>query len=217
MKIVVLGATGALGGHVVRQALQRGDNVVAYVRKAGNLQPHDSLQVVEGELTDSVRLAKAMEGAGAIISCIGVPLGLGNMSGVDLMQRTLPNIVTATKSAGVPRFVLTSAFGVGDTANKASGFARLIYKTIAGSIFTDKAIAETKLPSSGLNWTIIYPVQLHEADSIPSTSVRPVETVGRIPGLPKLPFANVATVLLDLAADQGRSGQRLIVGGLVLA
>jgi uncharacterized protein YbjT (DUF2867 family) len=42
MKLVVLGATGALGSHVIRQALGAGHEVTAYVRDARKLSASES-------------------------------------------------------------------------------------------------------------------------------------------------------------------------------
>ncbi len=59
---------------------------------------------------------------------------------------------------GEPRCaVLVSAFGAGDTAEKASGFARLIYRTVFGKFFADKAASDAMLTASGLDHTIVYP------------------------------------------------------------
>jgi Zn/Cd-binding protein ZinT len=60
--------------------------------------------------------------------------------------------------------VLVSAFGAGDTAAKASGFARLVYRTVLKGFLADKAVAERALSESGLNWTTVYPA-LRSPDS----------------------------------------------------
>ena len=53
MKLTVFGATGGVGRHVVTQALDRGDQVTAYVRNPAKLDiGHPELTVIAGELTD---------------------------------------------------------------------------------------------------------------------------------------------------------------------
>jgi len=72
------------------------------------------------------------------------------------MQLTLPNVIDAVKQANAGRLVLVSAFGAGDTAEKAT-VARLIYRTVLGKFFRDMAASDEVLMKSGLDYTIVYP------------------------------------------------------------
>ncbi|MBK3569153.1 NAD(P)-dependent oxidoreductase [Streptomyces sp. MBT62] len=209
MKIVVLGATGNIGSHVVKEALSQGYEVVAYVRDPDAVRPQSGLTVVRGSLDDRAALAKAFVGSDAVLSAIGVALRAKKP--IDLMQRTLPVITAAAKDAGVERFVLVSAFGVGDTAAKASFLGRLVYKTVVAAIFKDKELSEQGLSVSGLNWTIVHPVNLKEAPAAPAAAVKRLDQVAKVPGLPTLPFANVARALVEIAGDRDLAGQRVLV------
>ncbi|MFI1031590.1 NAD(P)-dependent oxidoreductase [Streptomyces sp. NPDC020951] len=209
MKIVVLGATGNIGSHVVKEALSQGHEVVAYVRNPDAVQRQAGVTVVQGSLDDRAALAKAFVGSDAVISAIGVALRAKKP--VDLMQRTLPVVTAAARDAGVERFVLVSAFGVGDTAAKASFLGRLVYRTVVAAIFKDKELSEESLPASGLNWTTVHPVNLKEAPAAPAATVKRLDRVAKVPGLPTLPFANVARALVEIAGDRGLAGQRLLV------
>jgi hypothetical protein len=75
----------------------------------------------------------------------------------------------------------------------------------------DKARAESALPRSGLNWTTVYPVILDDAPRNAHVTAQSLATVDHVPGLPKVPRGNVADILLDLAADRDRSGERILV------
>lgn len=211
MKIVVLGATGAVGSRLVQQASDAGHEVIAYVRRPQAIQPRDSLAIVQGSLNDVQAMEIAFSGADAVISCIGLPLSFANLRHADLMQHVLPPITKAARKARVDRFVLLSAFGVGDTAAKASGFARLLYSTVTAAIFKDKERSERILPNSQLNWTTLYAVSLHDRPPVASVAVKPLNDVEKVPGLPTLPFANVATTLLELASKNNLSGQRMLI------
>jgi len=112
----------------------------------------------------------------------------------------------------VSRIVLISAFGAGDTAKKASGFARLIYRTALAKFFADKAASDKLLQASGLEWTIVYPVNLKDAPALPEGAVvKPLNEVGKVPGLPTLPFDNAATALVDIVTSRDAVGQRLLI------
>ncbi|MFE2963700.1 NAD(P)-dependent oxidoreductase [Streptomyces sp. NPDC059340] len=209
MKIVVLGATGNIGSHVVKEGLSQGHEVVAYVRNPDAVQPRSGLTVVRGSLDDRAAMAKAFAGSDAVISAVGVALRAKKP--IDLMRRTLPVVTAAAQDAGVERFVLVSAFGVGDTVAKASFLGQLVYKTVVAAIFKDKELSEKSLPVSGLNWTIVHPVNLKEAPAAPAATVKRLDQVGKVPGLPTLPFANVARALVEIAGDRGLAGQRMLV------
>jgi len=211
MRIVVLGATGLTGVEVVKQALAAGHKVVAYVRRPDDVEPRPGLDIVAGQLEDVEAMTSAFQGSDAVICCVGPKLDLRTIRRVDLMQRVLPLIITAMKGADVDRLVLMSAFGVGDTADKASLFARLVYRATMSGIYGDKARAESALPESGLNWTTVYPVILSDAPASNAVTAQPLQTIDKVPGLPKVSRADVAAILLDLAADQTRSGERVLI------
>ncbi len=211
MRIVVLGATGATGQEVVNQALAAGHIVVAYVRRPEVVEPRPRLEVMAGQLDEVEAMQSAFEGADAVICCVGPKLDARTLRKADLMQRSLPSIIAAMKNARVDRLVLVSAFGVGDTAAKASPVARLIYRSTMSGIYGDKARSEAALPTSGLNWTTVYPVILNDAPKSDAVTAQLLAAVDKVPGLPKVSRANVAAILLDLAADQNQSGERILI------
>lgn len=72
MRVLVLGGTGSIGRHVVRQALQAGHNVVALVRdpaRAATLLPED-VTLVQGDLTTGAGVIRAVDGIDAIVSTL---------------------------------------------------------------------------------------------------------------------------------------------------
>src|SRR6266511_1706772 len=73
MKVTVFGATGRIGGDVVRQALDAGHKVTAVVRDPARFDVnHPALEVVAVPgLTDPETLRPALEGSDAAISGVG--------------------------------------------------------------------------------------------------------------------------------------------------
>lgn len=206
MKIVVLGATGATGRLVTEQALERGDEVVAYVRNAQGIRDRPGLRIAVGQLSDTPALQAAVAGSDAVLVC----LGTNEKKNVDLMQKSVPLIIKALKGADVLRLVLMSAYGVGETARTASFVARIAYKTLVAPVYQDKERSEALLPGSGLKWTGVYPVILTDGP-LADVEVRPMAQVSKVSGLPKVSRASVARVMLDAARNDRTIGQKLLV------
>jgi uncharacterized protein YbjT (DUF2867 family) len=210
MRVVVLGATGGTGRLLVEQAIDRGHEVVAYVRRPDAQPPRPGLDVVGGQLTDEPALTAAMAGAGAVLCAIG-PTGVKDLLGTDLMRRSLPVVAAAMTAAGVRRLVLLSAYGVGDTARSASVTARLTFRTAVRALYRDKREAEERLAATGLDVTTVYPTMLTNGETGEAPVVRDATTVAHVSGMPKVPRAALATAMLDAAEDPSTVGRRLIV------
>ena len=210
MRLVVLGATGATGRLLVDQALERGHEVLAYVRRPDALTERPGLTVVGGELTDRPALTTALAGADAVLVAIG-PTGVRGLIGADLMQRTLPVVSAAMAAAGVRRMVLLSAYGVGDTAASASPVAKLAFGTAVRSLYRDKKLAEAQLAATGLDVTTVYPTALSNSPATDSVDVRDLGTVAHVNGMPTISRAAVARAMLDAVEDPATVGVRLLV------
>jgi putative NADH-flavin reductase len=72
MKLVIFGATGRTGVHLVKQALAAGHSVTALVRTPAKLTlQHERLTVLQGDAQDAAKVAQAVAGAEAVISVLG--------------------------------------------------------------------------------------------------------------------------------------------------
>jgi uncharacterized protein len=71
-RVIILGATGALGRHVLRQAVAAGHDVTVFVRTPSKLLPdvRDRVSVHAGDLSTHVPL-DLIRGQDALISCAG--------------------------------------------------------------------------------------------------------------------------------------------------
>lgn len=138
MRFFVLGATGSTGGLFVDDALAAGNEVVAYVRRASKLAPRDGLKTVEGDVLDPGELAEVMRGSDAVVSMLG--LSSANPNGFS--EKAVNAITAAAERSGTKRVLIMSAFGVGESADKASGLARLMYNAGGKAIYADKAAGE---------------------------------------------------------------------------
>ncbi|OJH42503.1 NAD(P)H-binding protein [Cystobacter ferrugineus] len=71
--------------------------------------------------------------------------------------------------------------------------------------------AERCLLDTHVSWTAVYPVSLRNGKTSATVTVKPLDEVGSVPGLPVISYADVARVLLELAGDRARAGQRLLI------
>jgi len=112
MKIAVTGATGLLGGHVVRAALADGHEVTAIVRSTGSeaLRGLDVKQVRAG-LEDVTRLTSAMKGVDGLVHCAAVyAFGAEHAAEVGRVNAGgTKSVIEAAALAGVAKVVVTTS------------------------------------------------------------------------------------------------------------
>ena len=123
MKILVTGASGFTGSHVVQAAIADGMEVIAYVRKSSDLSrlKHTNPTLVYGDIVNSTELQNVLKGVNAIIHTAAyVDLGIVDekeMFSVNVVGTQ--NLLDAALDAGVHRFVHCSTIGIfGDPAGE---------------------------------------------------------------------------------------------------
>jgi uncharacterized protein YbjT (DUF2867 family) len=206
MKFLVLGATGRTGVPFVKKALDQGHQVTALVRRAdATVDPR--AQIVSGDVTDAAVIATAAQGHDAVISTLGVK---NVRETPTLIADTVRAVIASAKTSGVDRFVIVSAFGVGDSLAKASFLAGLIFRTALRKKYADKAASEVLLRASDLKWTLEYPGALNDRDGSRYTAVA-LEDVTKLPILPSASRANVADFLLHSAVEDTFIRQTVVV------
>jgi len=200
MKLTVFGATGGIGGHVVRQALDAGHEVTAVVRDPSRLgiDGDGRLEVVRADLTDARSLRPALAGRDAVLS------GLGARSRKDagVAARLTRTVLDAMEAAEVRRLVVVSAAPVGPEPD--DGFLdrgmRAIVSKVLRDVYDDLRAMEAALAGSATDWTVVRPPRLQDK---PLTG-RYRTVVGGFP--PRGRFigrADVAHAMLALTEDPG--------------
>jgi len=203
VKLLVVGATGPTGQQVVRQALDLGHDVTAFVRDPAKLPiAGGALEVVTGTLPDSEQtLTGALRGRDAVISSLGVRSAFRAQG---LIEKSMRVLVPAMQREGVRRLVVVSAFGVGDSRRDAPLLPRIMYRLLLGDIFADKLAGEDVVRASGLDWTFLYPTLLTDA---PRTGrYRAAERL-ELHGMPRISRADVADFALRILNDRAWLGK----------
>jgi uncharacterized protein YbjT (DUF2867 family) len=161
MKLTVFGATGGIGGQVVRQALDAGASVTAVVRDPARLGVrHPRLEVVTvAALDDSERLLPAVAGRDAVISGVGPR----RRRDAGIAAPATRAILRAVESAGVRRFVAVSAVPVGPVPPGDSLGNRVMLPLIGRllhAVYADLAEMEDDIRRSDTDWTVVRPPRL---------------------------------------------------------
>ena len=113
--ILVCGATGELGGRIVRRLRDSGVGVRALVRPASHSEPLRELgaEIVSGDFRDRASLERAVTGARAVVSTVTVIARLfagekgASFHDVDLVGHR--HLIAAAEGADVGRFLFVSA------------------------------------------------------------------------------------------------------------
>ena len=159
MKLVVFGSTGNTGRQLLTQALERSHQVTAFARDPRQIAlTSPQLETLRGDALDGEAVRKAVSGADAVISVLGVRLG---QAPGTVRSRGTYHIVAALLAAGVPRFLSVSTIGVGDSRQRLSFLARSILPKIIGRDRLQEAQEqEAIIQRSNLEWTILRPPRL---------------------------------------------------------
>lgn len=145
MKVLVTGATGFVGTHVVNALLRRGHNVAVLARNPDRARSRYNRPVerLRGDLADPATLARTVGGRDAVIHLVGI-IHETRTQTFDLVHRVaVENVVASMKAAGLRRLLHMSAMGT--SSDSPSEYGR------------SKAAGEAVVRESGLDWTIFRP------------------------------------------------------------
>jgi len=197
LQFVVLGATGGTGREIIRQAMDRGHSVTAFVRSSDRLKHlANRIAIQRGDLLNSDQLETVIRGHDAVLSGFGprVPVSKAD---AHLLEQFAMALCTAMSRAGVKRVVVESvAFLFKDSIfPPAYLLGRLLFpRTVADASAMERIFAE-----SDLDWTMVRPPELTDKPYTGNYRVRE----GHLPRLGfKISRADVADFMIQVAEKQ---------------
>jgi len=111
LKYDVFGASGGTGIEIVKQALEAGHFVTAFVRNPAKLNiQHVNLTVFQGNVIDVAAVEKAVARHEAVINVVGPT----HPPVAGMMETAAKNILAGMNKAGIRRLVSTTDAGVRD-------------------------------------------------------------------------------------------------------
>lgn len=151
--VLVAGATGRTGQHVVEQLLEQGRAVRVLSRSEEGARSlfGDRVQVVQGDVREPATLGPAVAGARYVVWAVGSNSRSDPSNSPEAVDyRGVKNLVEAAVAAGgVGHFVLVSSRGVAEPTHPLNRFAN--------NILLWKGLGENALRFSGLPYTIVRP------------------------------------------------------------
>jgi uncharacterized protein YbjT (DUF2867 family) len=198
MHLAVSGASGKTGWRVVQEALAHGHRVTAIVRP-GSVLPEglEGAAVVRLNLADAPALQQALRGCDALVIATGARPSIDLAAPLKVDAFGVRQQIRACQAVGVKRLVLVSSLCAGLWLHPLNLF---------GLILVWKRLGEQWLEQSGLDWTVIRPGGLKEAeDNLAAQQVYYSAADQQQEGsIPRRLVARVCLEALETPASSGR-------------
>ena len=193
-RVLIIGATGGTGRHLVSQALDLGYAVTALVRNPARLQVHHPrLTVVPGDVLDPASVDAAMRGQEAVLCALGHKRWF---QPTRILSEGTRNILKSMETHRVPRLVCETSLGIGDSAGRMGlYYTFFVIPLILPFYFWDKTRQERLIAASGVEWVIVRPGVLTNGArrGAPRHGLR----VGNFLWTVRIPRADVADFMLQ--------------------
>jgi putative NADH-flavin reductase len=170
MRIALFGAHGGTGLLLTRQALDSGHTVVAVTRRPATFPlEHPGLRVTAADVRDPEAVAGAVAGVDAVLSTLGVPF---TRKPVTVYSAGVASIVAGMERHRVARIVVVSSAATEPRPHAEGGFLLnrvmqpLVTATIGRTTYADMRRMESFLVGTDLDWTVVRPSGLFDADAV---------------------------------------------------
>jgi divinyl chlorophyllide a 8-vinyl-reductase len=201
-RILLAGATGYIGRHVLHELQRRRHHVTALVRRANHGLDADDVRLVD--LLDEDRICAQLEDEAfaGVVSCIASRTGVRDDAWAVDYQANL-NLLKAGIRAGAGHFVLLSAICVQRP--------RLAFQQA-------KLAFEKKLAESGLDFSIVRPTAFFKSLAGQIERVRAGKPYlmfgdGRLTACKPIAEQDLAEFIVDCLSDEQRRNRILPIGG----
>ncbi|MCX2681173.1 SDR family oxidoreductase [Galbibacter sp. EGI 63066] len=162
MEILVIGATGRTGRYVVKQALNEGHRVTAFVRSPEKLDyPQTGVTTVQGNVLDVKEVQNLVNNQR--FDAVVVAIGDSTLKRSTVRAVGTKNIITALENRNVSsRLWVISSAGINESMDQLGFISKTFLKTILKGHLRDHSNQEKYVRESRLPYTIVRPVGLSD-------------------------------------------------------
>ncbi|WHY54784.1 NAD(P)-dependent oxidoreductase [Peribacillus simplex] len=162
MNILILGATGRVGGQLVTYSLQDRHHVTVLVRTPGKIGMNNAnLTIIQGNVLNKDDIVRAMHGIDVVFSAL-------NTDGTTTLSESMPLIIEAMENEGIQRIITIGTAGILQSRTTPN---ILRYQSRESKQRSTRAAKEhhkvyEMLKQSTLQWTIVCPTYLPDGESV---------------------------------------------------
>ncbi|MDP1419884.1 SDR family oxidoreductase [Peribacillus simplex] len=162
MNILILGATGRVGGQLVTYGLQDRHHVTVLVRTPEKIQiKNANLTIIQGNVLNKDDIVRAMHGIDVVISAL-------NTDGTNTLSASMPLIIEAMEYEGIQRIITIGTAGILQSRTTPQS---LRYQSSESRQKSTRAAKEHHvvfdlLKQSTLQWTIVCPTYLPDGERV---------------------------------------------------
>ncbi|MCG1021605.1 NAD(P)-dependent oxidoreductase [Sutcliffiella horikoshii] len=162
MNILLLGATGRVGSHIVNYALLEGHHLNVLVRTPEKVQiDNENLSIIQGNVLNKEDIIFAAHGCDVVVSAL-------NTDGTTTLSESMPLIIEAMEHEGIKRIVTIGTAGILQSRSTPN---TLRYQSSESKRKSTRAAEEHHkvyniLKQSALEWTIVCPTYLPDGERI---------------------------------------------------
>ena len=207
MRVTIFGATGMVGKYLVKQALSKGHQVVAFGRNIEQLLDEDlrddNLTAVKGYVFDEDDVRQAIKDADAVLSALG-----GGFDGVDKTRSIgMKNIISQMQKTNLQRIIAIGGMGVLNASDDSLILDSPGYPPQYLPVGKEHLQAFKLLNASSLDWTFVCPPTIKDtpADEKYTTS----ESYQPTSGKNEVSAGNIAHFMLSELHNNKYTKQRV--------
>lgn len=204
MRVLIAGATGTVGQHVVAQALERGHDVTAIARRPESLRAeHPLLRTVAADILAPDEVEPLLDGIDAVISTVGIGT---SKQPTTLYSEGTRNLVNGMARHGVSRIVTISSEVADHWAHQSPlklWVVLPLLQRFLGATYDDMRRMDIVLWESDAQWTTVRAPYIRDRPQTGSYRIAADKPLRR--GF-SITAPDMATALVDIAErdDLGR-------------
>ena len=156
--VALLGASGMVGGYLLREALARGYTVRVLARTPAKLsQFGDQITIVRGDARDPAAVAELLRGSDAVISALG-PVTADGDAAHFINTAATGNVLQAMQAEGISQYMAVSGAAVvmpGDERDLLGWWIRTLAQIGLSDALQDKQAEYALLATSSADWMLV--------------------------------------------------------------